>query len=96
MTMRKPPRRAGYFMRLRPIIANLRADIGPDYHPSELVELTRAELRTVEATQGPMLARYERVDASRAHNHVKRGGWHDTGLYVDYDGRIRYAEGEAA
>lgn len=89
---KKPPRRAGYFMRSRPIIANIQADKWPHYTPDELVELTHAELREVERFQGPCKPRYRRIDASRAHRHVRDGGLHHTGLWTDYDGRIRYAE----
>jgi hypothetical protein len=35
---------------------------------------------------------YDRVSGAYAHRWVREGGHHETPLYVDYDGRIRYAK----
>ena len=34
---------------------------------------------------------YDRVDPEYARHWVKNGGHHETPLYVDYDGKVRYA-----
>jgi hypothetical protein len=49
-----------------------------------LVEATRVEIRT-----DPTL---RRVDGPTAHRWVKAGRLHETGLWVDDTGRIRYAK----
>lgn len=90
---KRPPRRAGYFFRAKPSLSAARLGFHNPYCPEELVELTGPELRTVERLQGPFLPRYKRIDASRAHRFVRNGGLHHTGLWIDCDGRIRYAEG---
>jgi hypothetical protein len=97
--MRRPPRRAGYFIRNRWYIGRYNVmgqegELEPLPRAGELVELTRAELREIEQTHGPVLPTYRRVPASYAHRWVRAGNIHHTGLYTDHDGRIRYAEGE--
>lgn len=82
------PRRFGYFVRTR-----LFWNKGEERFESDggyLVELTAKDWREVQALQGPRLPRYRRVDATYAHDWVKRGYIHETGLYTE-DGRIRYA-----
>lgn len=59
-----------------------------------LIEVTAKELRDDAAMYGPRLERLVPVDYRRAHQWVREGGHHGTGLWTDIDGRIRYAEGE--
>lgn len=55
--------------------------------PATLVELTRAEQRAIDSA----MPYYEPTTAQRAHKWVKEGGHHGTALFIDYDGRVRYA-----
>jgi hypothetical protein len=58
-----------------------------------LHEMTDRELREAQAS-APAHVRYERVDAARAHRFVRNDGVHTTGLWIDCDGRMRYARAE--
>jgi len=65
-----------------------------------LWEMTAKELFTArrkavfeDAGLGDPTHTYERASGSEAHEHVRRGGTHNTGLYMDGN-RIRYAKGE--
>lgn len=57
-----------------------------------LTEVTAKELDADSRQHGPRLSKLVPVDYRRAHEWVKDGGHHETGLYTDSDGRIRYAE----
>lgn len=66
-----------------------------EYNYPALVELTPEEHRAevVKAGIGGW-PRYERATAQRAHKWVKDGGHHETALYINHDGKIRYAKDE--
>lgn len=59
-----------------------------------LCELTAQELRDEIAKAGGPSGwpRYQRVNGSQAHKWVRNGGYHETGLYIADNGRIRYAQ----
>ncbi len=54
---------------------------------SELVEMTATDLDVIHA--GGRKQEYRLVSAIVAHRHVRQGGVHSTGLWVDDHGRIR-------
>lgn len=57
-----------------------------------LVEMTAQEHRDEEAKAAPTgWPKYYRVPAEKAHRWVKDGSHHETGLYLDDRGRVRYA-----
>ena len=60
-------------------------------HSATLVEMTAAEFREAEAAQGKTGRLVTRWSADRACKWVKDGGHHGTPLYIDHDGRVRYA-----
>jgi hypothetical protein len=57
---------------------------------SHLYEMTAKEARAAESSLTESRW-YRRIDAHRAHQHVKQGGTHSTPLWTDMDGRIRRA-----
>jgi hypothetical protein len=65
----------------------------PEYGYGTLCEFTPAELRDEIAKSGGPdgWPRYERISGQRAHKWVKEGGHHETALYIDHNGRVRYA-----
>ncbi len=91
--MRRPPRRAGYFIRQTLHTGDKEFFGGGYYRDHMLVELTHTELREINAAYGPPTVRYKPVHWTNAHDWVRRGRIHGTGLWTD-NGRIRYAEGE--
>jgi len=52
---------------------------------------TATLVETLNATHQPGVS-YKPVTADTARRWVKDGGLHETGLYVDHEGRVRYAE----
>jgi hypothetical protein len=58
-----------------------------------LTEMTAKELRDAEAKNDPQVT-YKRIDSYRARQLVKDGCHHETGLWVDYDGKMRYAKAD--
>lgn len=60
----------------------------------ELYEMTATELREAqeEAAKTASGWRWRHVYADEARQHVANGLPHNTGLYRDHEGRIRYAE----
>lgn len=62
------------------------------YPHATLVEMTPAEYRDEKAKSAPDGWEYERTTAQEAHRWVKGGGHHETALYTDENGRIRYAK----
>ncbi len=73
------------------VMRTQKTTIGSETHYYDtLTEMTARELRDAEAFAKPGVT-HRHVDALRAHQHVKTGGHHDTPLYVDDSGRIRYA-----
>lgn len=63
-----------------------------DPYPT-LVEMSPQEARDELAKAKGTSMTYKPVSASEARKWVKDGGHHETGLYTDCDGRIRYATG---
>jgi hypothetical protein len=55
-----------------------------------LVEMTRAAALKAEATTEPGVE-FNMISGAMAHRYVKRGMQHETPLYVDDTGRVRYA-----
>lgn len=96
MPVYKPSQRYCYAYRQRPYWSTAENRLTHTW--PVLVELSRADWREIEAMQGPLLDRYDRTDARDAHEWVKAGRQHETGLWTDRDDRgrqvIRYAEGE--
>lgn len=43
-------------------------------------------------TLGKSVFRWRATDRHTAHHWVKNGRIHETGLYIDYDGHVRYAK----
>jgi hypothetical protein len=65
---------------------------GTVYHKQTLVELTAAEARAcVHASPAADEADYRRVGADYARAWVKADRHHETALYVDWNGAVRYA-----
>lgn len=66
-------------------------------HTTTLVEMTPTEYRNAineehRSTLNPeKRVHYELTTANRARRYVKDGGHHETGLWVDADGKVRYA-----
>ncbi len=90
MCVRKPSDRHCYAVQTRRYVAR-----GEVQHSSSVLhEFTRREWRDIQAMQGPVLDRYDRVWGQEAHRWVKSGAQHSTGLWTDCDGRIRYAESD--
>lgn len=58
---------------------------------STLHEMSAAEFKQASTNARPC-DRYEQVPAERAHKFVRNDGTHTTGLWVDFDGRIRKAK----
>ncbi|MBS3648815.1 hypothetical protein KEU06_09375 [Pseudaminobacter sp. 19-2017] len=56
-----------------------------------LTEMTAKELRTAEAENRSGIE-YNIVTAEMARRYVKQGMVHETGLWVDMDGKVRYAK----
>ena len=61
------------------------------YPYATLVEMTPAEHRDEKAKATPDGWEYEPTTAQQAHKWVKEGGHHETALYINEEGRIRYA-----
>jgi len=65
------------------------------YLDSHLYEMTAKEFREAQAGDDEDHSGdcqfHERIDAARAHRHVKEGRIHSTALYTDDEGRIRRA-----
>lgn len=57
------------------------------YGPATLVELTPSERKAIDSA----MPYYEPTTAERARQWVKEGGHHATGLFINYDGKVRYA-----
>jgi hypothetical protein len=55
-----------------------------------LIEVTAKELREIEA-DAPSHVEYNRVTAEMARRYVKQGMTHMTPLWVDFDGKVKYA-----
>lgn len=75
-----------------------RTRYGQGWANTVLCEMTAAELRAARAEpeaqgEAPSVA-YRPCGADSARAWVDSGRIHETGLYRDYDGRIRYARGE--
>lgn len=58
---------------------------------THLYSMTAAELRKAKATNEHSDTDYHRVDGTEAHRWVRDGRIHSTPLYIDLDGRIRFA-----
>lgn len=59
----------------------------PIQRSETLVEMTQRQTEQADISK----VGYDRVSGTFAHQWVRDGGHHMTPLYVDYDGRIRYA-----
>jgi hypothetical protein len=79
MPVRKPSDRYCYAIQQRRYVWN--NEVG--YGSRVLWEFTRAEWRDIEALQGPVLDDYRRISGQEAHDFVRRGGIHNTGLWTD-------------
>lgn len=53
----------------------------------ELMEMTKKEYAATQPDRN-----YAWVDPYTARDYVKRGGHHSTPLYIDMDGKVRYAK----
>lgn len=66
-------------------------------HHTALIEMTPTEYReTVNeearaSVEPAKRVQHRRVTADEARRYVKAGGHHETGLWVDADGKVRYA-----
>jgi len=58
----------------------------------ELREAKAKELRENAGIEGGATRSYERVSGKEAHDYVRRDGVHNTGLWINSEGRIRYAK----
>lgn len=72
--------------------ATVRDEFGDLHGPwvTELVEMSAAMYRESIEDPRPLIV-LERVCPVRARQWVRDGGHHMTALYVDHDGRVRYA-----
>jgi hypothetical protein len=61
-------------------------------HSHTLAETSSQEFKKAEATNvDGAYPYYLQLDPQQARRWVKDGGHHETPLYVDFDGRVRYA-----
>jgi hypothetical protein len=59
----------------------------PGSHYQTLVEASQRHVEQADLSR----VGYHRVDPTYARQWVKNGGHHETPLWVDYDGKVRYA-----
>ncbi|THK33455.1 hypothetical protein EHS39_36205, partial [Ensifer sp. MPMI2T] len=71
-------------------------------HHMALIEMTPTEYReTIDeearaSVEQVKRVRHQRITADEARRYVKAGGHHETGLWVDADGKVRYAHPDPA
>lgn len=63
---------------------------GSYFSSDRLIEMSKRDALKAEASEDPLIE-YTIVSGAMAHRYVKQGMIHETPLYIDFDGRVRYA-----